>query len=81
MLAIAEEYGQQVAEQEGVSTAILVDLLRRSGRIEQAGQVIATQRGGITEDVIVCILDFQTALLDKNDVSCHTIAEAIGEEN
>ena len=81
MLVIAEKHGQQVAEQEGASTAIIVDLLRRSGRIEQARQMIATRRGGVTEDIIARILDFQTALLDKNDVSCHTIAEALGEEN
>jgi hypothetical protein len=77
MLIKAEEHGQQVAEQEGASTAILSDLLRRSGRLEQARQVIATRRGGINEDIIVRILDFQTALLNRNDVSCHTSAEAL----
>jgi hypothetical protein len=71
MLAIAEEHGQQVADQDSASTAILVDLLRRSGRIEQAREVIATRRGRITEDIVARILDFQTALLDKNDISCH----------
>lgn len=80
MLAVAEERGQQVAEQEGTSTAILADLLRRSGRLDQARKVIASRRDGIAEDIIVRILDFQTALIDKNDVSCHTIAEALGEE-
>jgi hypothetical protein len=77
MLIKAEEHGQQVVEQERASTAILSDLLRRSGRLEQARQVIATRRGGINEDIIVRILDFQTALLNRNDVSCHTSAEAL----
>jgi hypothetical protein len=81
MLIKAEEHGQQVAEQEGASTAILSDLLRRSGRLEQARQVIATRRGGINEDIIVRILDFQTALLNRNDVSCHTSAEALGKSD
>ena len=81
MVAMAEEHGQQVADQEGAVTAIRVDLLRRSGQIEQARQVIAARRGGITEDAIARILDFQTALLDKNDVSCHTIDEALREED
>jgi len=77
MLIKAEEHGQQVAEQEGASTAILADLLRRSGRLEQARQVIATRRGGITEDIIAQILDFQAILLDRNDMTCHTFAEAL----
>jgi hypothetical protein len=78
MLVIAEEAGQQVSKQEGTDTAILVDLLRRSGRIEEARKVIAARRDGISDKVIAHILDFQTTLLNKNDVSCHTIAEVIG---
>jgi hypothetical protein len=81
MLVIAEDDGQQVFKREGANTAILVDLLRRSCQIEQARKVIAARRGGITEEVIVRILDFQTTLLDKNDVSCHTSAEALGGKN
>jgi hypothetical protein len=80
MLAVAEERGQQVAESGGWSTCILVDLLRRSGRLDDAQRVIAARRDTITEDDIVRILDFQTALLDKNDILCHTAAEALGEE-
>ena len=79
MLLIADEHGQEVAEQEGASTAILADLLRRAGRSEDAREVIAKRRGGITEGIIVQILDFEATLLDKNDVLCNTIAEALGE--
>jgi hypothetical protein len=78
MLVIAEDDGKQVSEQNGADTAILVDLLRRSGQIEQARKAIVARRGGITEEFIARILDFQATLLDKNDVSCHTIAEVIG---
>ena len=42
--------------------------------------MIEAQRPGIEEDIIVILLDFQTLLLEKGDVSCHTIAEALGEE-
>ena len=76
MLLIAEEHGQKVAKQEGASTALLAELLRRAGRSEDAQKLIAERRGGITEDIIAQVLDFETTLLDKNDVSCHTIAEA-----
>jgi hypothetical protein len=78
MLVLAEKHGQQVAAQDGASTAILVDLLRRSGRLEQARKVIVLRRDSATEDIIVRILEFQTDLIDRNDVSCHIIAEALG---
>lgn len=80
MFAVAEEHGQQVAKPGGWSTCILVDLLRRSGRLDDARTVIAARRDTIAEDDIVRILDFQTALIDKNDMLCHTAAEALGEE-
>ena len=80
MLVIAEDNGKKVSNQEGTDTAILVDLLRRSGQIEQARKAIEARRGGITEEVITRILDFQATLLDNNDVFCHTIAEVIGQE-
>lgn len=81
MLGIAEANGQKVARQEEASTALLVDLLRRSGQIEQARKVIAARRGGITDDIIARVLDLQAVLIDKNDLSCHTIIEVLGEEN
>jgi hypothetical protein len=80
MLAVAEEHGQQVAKPGGWSTCILVDLLRRSGRLDDAQSVIAARRDTITEDDIVRILDFQTALIEKNDILCHTAAEVFGKE-
>jgi hypothetical protein len=78
MLTITERNDQEVSGQQGAVTAILVDLLRRSGQVEEARRVIAERRDGITEDIIARVLDYQTTLLDKNDVSCHTIAEAVG---
>jgi len=77
MLAIAEEQGQQMLHQEGADTAVLVDLLRRSGQFEKARQVIEKRRGSISEDIIAYVLDFQIALIDKQDLSCHTIDEAL----
>lgn len=77
MLVTAEKNGQQVAQQEGATTAILTDLLRRSGQTERAREVIQTRRAGIAEDIIVRILDFQSTLLDRKDVFCHRIEEAL----
>jgi hypothetical protein len=77
MAVIAEEHGQQLTEQEGASTTILIDLLRRSGQLEQARQVIETRQGNISIDIISQILEFQKYLLGRNDTSCHTMSEAI----
>ena len=77
MLVTAESHGQSVAEEKGGSAAMLVDLLRRSGQADDARKVIAENRSGIEEDVIARILDFQAVLIEKGDVSCHTIAEVL----
>ncbi len=77
MLITAEQHGQQIAEQNGVSTAILIDLLRRSGRMDDATKAIAKRRLWITEDIIIRILDFQADLVRKGDMRCYTISEAI----
>jgi len=71
--------GQQFAEQDGAVTAIQVDLLRRAGRLAEARQLISTKRPTITVDIISKILDFQDVLLTKGDEACHTVAEALGE--
>lgn len=81
MLAHAEERGQQVIEEEGAGPLIRIDLLRRSGRIGQAREVIAAQRNRITEGTIAQILDFQSDLLDRNDMDRHTIEEALKEKH
>lgn len=79
MLVTAEAHGQRVAEQNGASTAILVDLLRRAGRTDDARRVIAERRTGISEAIIIRILDFQSDLIEKCGTSCHTISEVLGE--
>ena len=58
---------------------MLVDLLRRSGQITRAKALLASKQGGLGDDVIGRVLVFEVALLEKNDVSCHTISEALGE--
>jgi len=81
MLMLAQERGQQLVVQDGGRTAILIDLLRRSGQLEQARQVIAARQGNISDEMILQVIDFQARLLDRNDVSCHTLEEAIGSKS
>lgn len=79
MISLAEEHGQRAGADDRANTAILVDLLRRSNQFEQARQVLAKQQSSEGGDVIGRVLKFQKALLNKNDTSCHTIAEALAE--
>lgn len=80
MLSVAQEHGDRIGSDDRSNTAMLVDLLRRSGQAEKARQILAAHPEGAEADVISRVLSFQRVLLDRNDVSCHTIAEAIGEK-
>ncbi len=77
MLELARQHDQKVVGQDRADTAILVDLLRRSGQPKRARQILATQQDSTAEDVIGRVLNFQRVLLERNDVSCHTIGEAL----
>ena len=80
MLKLAEKHSQQVRDHDEANTALLADLLRRSRLFDQARQVISKKISQISNDTIARILDYQIQLLDKNDSSCHTIAEALGDD-
>ena len=62
LVMIAEDHGQSVGEQDGVSVAILVDLLRRSGRIDEARKVIGEQQAANFDEVSVRVLGLQRTL-------------------
>ena len=76
MLLLSEKHKQQIMDEDGASTAILVDLLRRSRLFNQAMQLIAKRLNQNSNDTIIRMLEFHIQLLDKKDSSCHTIAEA-----
>ncbi len=77
LLTAAESEGQRICVQRGLSTAILVDLLRRAGEQEKARQVLARPLKTKVENVITKILSFQAVLLDRHDLGCHAVAEAL----
>jgi hypothetical protein len=72
-----ENGGETSGEEEDGRTAILVDLLRRSGQFEQAGRVIEERISGIKEENIRKVLLFQRTLIASSDSACHRIDEAI----
>lgn len=71
------EKGQQFAAQQGADTAILIDLLRRTGRFSAAKQLIATKRDEIQEEIILKVLAFQEKLIARCDEASHTVDEAL----
>lgn len=73
------EKGERFAEQDGVDIAIMTDLLRRSGRFEEALALIEENLDGITEDIVKKILMFQKKLISQSDTRCHTISECLGK--
>ena len=77
MLMSAECNGQAVGQEDGVSTAILVDLLRRSGRMDDARKVIAERRLTAPDQIIISILDFQEMLIDRGNTNRQTVAVAV----
>ena len=80
MLRKAEASGQEVAEQPGVSSAILVDLLRRADALDEAAEVIEKTRGSLSEDVLKQVVQYQKELIEAGDLGCHTIEEALGDD-
>ena len=68
---------QTFSKQKGAETAILVDFLRRAGRLSDARQLVARQKPVIKEDVILKILDFQETLIEQENRSCYTISDAL----
>lgn len=79
MIRIALNNEQEFADQAGAETAIRVDLLRRSGRFEDALKVIQAQQASISEEVILKVLAFQAALIERGDGACYLISDALDE--
>ncbi len=68
-------------DSEEISTLalILVDVLRRSFRFDEARKLISTLKSFVTvttNPIMQSILNYQSFLCDNGDVSCHTVADA-----
>ena len=69
--------GGVLAEQAGVGKAVVVDLLRRAGRLEEAAAELAEGVGDGVDEIIEQVLSFQGALVQARDLECHRIEEAL----
>jgi hypothetical protein len=77
MLRKAEAKRQATAKQHGVSTAILVDLLRRADALDEAAETIEKTKKSFSEKVLVQVLHFQKELIETGDLGCYTVREAL----
>ncbi len=73
----AIENGEKISEEPGGDEAILVDLLRRSGEFEEAFKICESTLEKKVSDIIKDVLIFQKFLIEKEDLDCYTIDDAI----
>ena len=72
--------GQFVSE-KGREIALLIDLLRRTGRLEEAAKTIGAALEGSSDPVLHKLLNYQRSLVQSHDLSCHKAHEALGHGN
>ena len=76
LLRRAWEQGDRLASRAGAEEALLVDLLRRAGRLREALAVAKKALEQNPEPLIAAIMRFQIRLITASDRSAHTVAEA-----
>lgn len=76
----AKANNSRFAQGAGMEEAILADLLRRSGRFEEAEMVCRQGLDAGAEDVVKQVLTFQARLARQHDRKPYTIEEVEGAE-
>lgn len=69
---------QKIANQDGASEAITIDLMRRSGLFKDALTLIAREKEYNGDETIHQIISYQKELVDKKDVGVYLITDALG---
>lgn len=76
LLRRAWEQGERLASQAGADEALLVDLLRRAGRLREARVVVTETLEQNPQPLIADIMRLQARLIAGSDRGAHTVAEA-----
>lgn len=76
LLLRAWEQGERLSPLAGTDEALLVDLLRRAGRLREARGVVAETLEQNPQPIIADILRLQARLIAGSDRGPHTVAEA-----
>jgi hypothetical protein len=63
------------SDQEGIVGMVLIDLLRRVGKFEEASREIIKRQRQIDDPALLRILIYQATLVGRHDRSCHVIPE------
>jgi transcriptional regulator NrdR family protein len=79
MIEQANLHSQQIANQDGASEAITIDLMRRAGLFQQALKLAENIKEKDIEGIIMQVVEYEVALIQSKDIDSHTISEAIGE--
>ena len=70
---------QFLSKQKGASEAINIDLLRRTGRFEEAFELVQKTKTMELEEILKQIIEFEEELIRSGDVAVHTIDEVLVE--
>ncbi|WP_292518823.1 hypothetical protein [Methanoculleus sp.] len=76
LLRRAWEQGERLTSQPGGDEALLVDLLRRAGRLREARAVVVEGLEQNPQSLIADIMRLQDRLIAARDRGVHTVAEA-----
>jgi hypothetical protein len=77
MLVRAEAQGQPICQLPEEGWAVLVDLLRRAGKMPEAREAAESNRAAVAAGQVLQVLDFQRELILRQDTRCHTLEEAL----
>ncbi len=73
----AQRSGTTVDPMVGGDETIMVDLLRRAGRFDEAGAALAEALYREPEPILRMVLDFQRRLIARGDTAAHSLVEAL----
>ena len=82
LISLAVDAGQNFADGSNTECAIVVDLLRRAGHLQDAKSHLDLHGDSTREPVVVKILAYQRQLIENSDTECLTLdaALAAGED-
>ncbi len=71
----AEDNQDEFSNQEGIVGIVLIDMLRRVGKFEEASREITKRQRQIDDPALLRILIYQAILVGKHDRLCYVIPE------
>lgn len=69
--------GKKFSSQVGMSEVIVIDILRRAGRFEEALKVIEKLNITVVPEATIKILDFERTLIGEQNISAHFLGHAL----